>query len=274
MRNFIFMAYFLFGNTWLSMSYAQSYTSVANARSQAMGQIYSVIPGLTNPAFFSFEPGWRFEMNYTDRYHLKELSTLSASLQYPSPYLDGAIHFSRYGIEEWNETRISTHFSRLLTENWGIGMRINYDCIHFSEVHPDRKILTADIGMLIQLKEQPVKIGFILCNPLQTKTEIGESKLTIDLPVVFLVGATYTCSTIPLLLATEIGKQEDQSLQWKGGIEYLPFSILSVRAGLQSVPFVPGFGFGLRLSSLEINAGFSSFSELGITSSLGLSYSF
>lgn len=274
MKNIILCTYFLCGSMWISAVYAQKYDSFVNARSCAVGSILSVFPGMANPSSLSFESHRRVEMNYANRFNLKELSTFSAAFYYPNPWLNGALYFSRYGFEAYNETRFSVNFSRLLTEKWGLGVRINYDRLHYSEKYPDKGILTADVGMWIEPVKQKVRIGFVLCNPLQTKVELGEGKPGESLPVWFVLGASYYFSTSRLLLAGEIEKEENTSLRYKIGMEYQPFSVLYLRGGMQCTPFSPSFGLGLRVGSFAINAGFSHYSDLGIESFYGICFSF
>lgn len=245
-----------------------------NARSRATGHVVSVIPGVGNPSFSSFESSSRIELNYTDRFNLKELSVFSAEFHYPNPWLNGALYVSRYGFDAYNETRVSVSFSRLLTEKWGLGIRINYDRLHYSETYSDKNILTADVGILIEPLEKTMKIGFVVCNPLQTTLKLGEGKEEETIPVLFLLGASYYFQESRFLIAAEVGKEENTPFHYKLGLEYQPFTLLYLRGGIRSSPFLPGFGIGLHLGSFDVNAGFSHRSGLGLESSCGICFSF
>lgn len=263
----------LLGSAVMSVLCAQNEIAFANARVYAMGAISSVISGIANPSFSSFLSHKQLELNYINRFGLKELSTFSVSFQYPNPWLDGAVYLSRYGFTEYNETRFSLNLSHRLSKKWSFGARINYNRLHYSEEYSDKGIITTDLGTLIEPIENRLRIGCMIYNPLQSGIRVGEDEEEERLPVTFTVGVSYRlCRQIVVM--GEVGKQNNSDAQCRFGMEYQPFSVFCVRGGIQSSPFSPSFGMGLFIKDFEVNMGFVHYSSLGVQSICSLQYSF
>lgn len=273
MKMIVFISFFLCGSIEMSLLYAQRNQSFMEAYSHSIGHISSVIPGIMNPAFTSFTTSRAVELNYLNRFGLKELSTFSAAFYCPNPWLNGALYLSRYGFSEYNETRISMNLSRRLAEKWALGVRINYDRMHYSAVYSDQHVVTADVGVWIEPVKDKLNLAFVVCNPLQRAVTPEGDEEEEPFPVVFLWGASYRLHSQFLLLG-EFEKREDASLQCKLGVEYQPFSVFSLRAGVQSTPFSPCFGVGWQHKSFHLHIGFSHYAQLGFQSACGLQFSF
>ncbi len=257
----------------LSAIKAQSLVAYPNACSSGLGHITSVVSGFTNPAFSSFESSRSLELNYMDRFSLRELSTVSAELHYPNSFLEGGLYLSRYGFSAYNETKVAVNLSHRLAEKWALGIRIQYTNLHYSEEYTDKGVLTADIGMWVEAMEDRLRFAFVLCNPLQSSIRAGEDEKEELLPVLFLIGISYYLNQQFLVLA-EVEKENDTSMRCRIGAEYHPFPVLSLRGGLQTSPFSPTLGIGFHWKWLDVNAGFSRHEKLGIESACGLRFLF
>lgn len=273
MKSLVFIVFFFLENAIVNEAFAQIESCFVNARMYGMGSISSVLSGFSNPAFSSFESQKQLELNYINRFGLKELSTYSVLFQYPNPWLNGAIHLSRYGFTEYNETRAALGVSRCLTKQWALGVRANYNRVHYSEKYSDKGIVTVDLGTVINLPENHCKIACVLYNSLQSGIHWGEDEKEQTLPVIFTLGGLYeVCKQF--LVCGEVGKQTNEDVQVRLGIEYQPFRLLALRGGIQVSPFSPSLGMGIYLGNWTLHAGFSSSSHLGLQSACGLQFSF
>ena len=63
---------------------------------------------------------------------------------------------------------------------------------------------------------------------------------------------------------------------WMGnaGIEYAPFKNFHIRAGVQTTPLLPTLGIGYRLTGFTVDVATIYHPVLGVSTGLGLSYSF
>ncbi len=260
------------GNVLFAQSADGSLALPGAAHTAGIGHILSVSGEAANPAMLAFCGRGEAEMSYIDRFGLRELSTLSASTAYAFRPFTAAVHYSYYGMRAYHEQRISLSAARRLHRHWALGLRVHCHLLHYSEEEPDKTALTADVGLRVQASER-VSLGFLLQNPLQGGVRLGASQEEERLPFSFSMGAAWQ-ALAPLTLLCEAEKTEHHPIACRAAAEYAPFSCLVLRAGVQSQPFSPGFGLGLRWNFVRLDVGFSHTSPLGFRSACGLKFLF
>lgn len=241
-----------------------------DARTYAMGNTASVLPGFCNPASSAFLSTKYLSLQYTNKYGLKELSSFAGIVNYPNSYLNTSFYLSRYGFDIYNETLISLNVYKQLSKRLALGLRTNYINIHYSDKEPNTGILTADIGMLISLSNS-VNISFMITNPLRTQIKMGDEKHS--LPNNLVMGVSYQLDKT-FLLTSEIEKDYELPALYKVGFEYSPIDQLSIRGGMWTKPFTPSFGVGLKLKPFIVDLAFSRHPVLGFHSNCGLLFNF
>lgn len=241
-----------------------------NARAYSMGNTASLLSGFYNPAGNVFSPTRSVALEYINKYGLKELSSYAGIVNYPNDYLNGSVYVSRYGFDLYHETSVDINVYKLLSKRIALGVRMNYYNVYYSDKEPSANSITADVGMLISIK-QDVNISLMVTNPLRTQIKINEDKQS--LPNKLLMGISYQPDPI-FLLTTEVEKDFELPVIYKMGIEYVPIKQLSLRAGMWCKPFTPTFGVGVHVQPFVVDIAFTRHPVLGFQSCCGIQYNF
>ena len=77
-----------------------------------------------------------------------------------------------------------------------------------------------------------------------------------------------------LLIVGTLESNKEHTLTGNAGIEYTPFKDFHIRAGMQATPLLPTLGVGYRLSGFTVDVATVYHPVLGVSTGLGLSYSF
>ena len=115
-----------------------------------------------------------------------------------------------------------------------------------------------------------LKVGFHLFNPSQTKLHDYQNEI---IPVIMNLGISYKFSD-KVSANLELEKDVEMPFSAKVGIEYYPIEHLYIRAGIMSMPTMPTIGFGVVKGRFNLDFSSAFHPTLGITPSLGMTYSF
>lgn len=241
-----------------------------DVRAYSMGNTLSVLPGFSNPASCGFKVSRYFSLQYINRYGVKELSTWAGTINYPNRYLNTGLNVSRFGMKAFHETSVSVNAYRKLSTFISLGIRVNYFNLHYSDKHPNKSSITADIGVLV-LPWEHLYFSVLAINPFFISNRVGEMKGKS--PSVLSVGLSYELSE-SFLLTGEVEKNFMFPVACKLGLEYNPVKELSIRAGMFTNPFTPSFGVGVHLLPFTVDFSFSKHSVLGFYSCCALQFSF
>lgn len=241
-----------------------------NSRAGAMGDCVSVLPGFANPSGCAFDETRFVSLHYLNRYGIKELSTYAGSFNFPNKYLNVGAYVSRYGFKAYNETLASVNLYRKLSSFLALGVRVNYLNIHYSATDPNKSLFTADIGVIARPVDK-LTLSVLAINPFVVKLKSDSRKM--EMPVALSLGASYEVLPV-LLMCAEVEKDFSCPVVCKVGMEYVPVSQLSLRAGMYGKPFTPSFGVGLNLSFFTLDLAFSRHPVLGFRSSCDVAFSF
>ena len=77
-----------------------------------------------------------------------------------------------------------------------------------------------------------------------------------------------------LLIVGTIESNKEHMWMGNAGIEYAPFKNFHIRAGVQTTPLLPTLGIGYRLTGFTVDVATIYHPVLGVSTGLGLSYSF
>lgn len=244
--------------------------SFIDIRAYSMGKSSVALPSAANPAGFSLTGLRVASLGYVNRFGLKALSSYSGFVAVPSRILDFTLYAARFGMDAYNENKISLSVARRLTSRFALGVRVNYYVRQLADRDKNVHALTADVEMLVNATDK-LTIGVVVNNPL--RKGIVKGKTGEKLPVSFAVGVTY--QPLPtLLLTTEVEKSSSSRPWYKVGVEYSPITALDIRAGFLGAPFVPTFGIGVNFASFTVNAGAKWHTSLGPELMCGIDYTF
>ncbi len=263
MKYFLFTTFFLFLFQQLS---AFDGLSLIDVRSKGMGDAAVSLPSFYNPAGLSFSETGVLSGNYENRFGLKELSTVTASVYYPNKFLDTGVLYSCFGYEYYNENALVLNISRKLSSYFSLGIHVNYYYLQIAESETNPSTFSADIGMQ-WMPISGLTIGLMAVNPVFASLN-GEK-----LPSGINTGFSYLV-TPKFLLSTEFDKMVDDKPIYKIGVEYIPIQNLFFRMGIYGSPFVPTFGMGYQLKNVEFGLAITNHSTLGLSTNLGLTYLF
>lgn len=269
---YLFCAIFCFTVLFLSVDTCKALDiyQFIDARALSLGNTTSILPGFTNPAAFGFSSSRYFSLQYINRYSVKELSTYSASINYPNKYLNTGLYVSRFGFDLYNETLVAANFYRQLSSSVSLGVRIDYVSLHYSAKESNSTIFTGDVGFLFHPSEE-VYVSLLVVNPLRVDIKIGEERE--ELPVILTGGFSYEVNK-SFLITSEMEKNFKLPIVCKLGFEYNLINELSIRTGIQTRPFAPSFGAGIHLNPFTFDLAFSKHPELGFRSSCAIQYNF
>lgn len=249
---------------------AEDILSFIDIRAYSMGRATAAISTVANPAGFAFERQRAASIGYVNRFALKELSSYSGCITLPAKAMDFTLYAARFGMDAYNENKISLSVTRRLTRWLALGLRINYYLRQLADHDKNVHALTADLGLLIKPTDI-LTIGVVINNPV--RKGIVKGKTDEKLTASFAVGISYQPIST-LLLTTEVEKTTQGKPWFKCGAEYTPVKVLDLRLGFLGTPFTPTFGIGLNLKKLTIDAGAKWHTRLGPELMCGLGYSF
>lgn len=266
----ISILYFTVFPYFLSICKALDVYQYIDAKAYSMGNTLSVLPGFANPASCSFTTVRSASLQYVNRYGVKELSTYAGLINLPNKYLNTGLYMSRFGFNAYHETMVSVNVYKKLSSYLGLGIRINYLNLHYSDKETNKSLVTGDIGVYIK----PVKhliLSVLAVNPLRTGIKIGKNKY--DTSIILSVGVSYEIAKY-FLVTGELEKDFLYPAIVKLGMEYIPIKQLSIRAGMYAKPFTPSFGLGINISPFVIDLAFNRHPVLGFYSCCGLLFNF
>jgi hypothetical protein len=207
-------------------------------------------------------------LHYENRFSMKQLGT-SAGI-FVLPALTGTFGFdiAHMGIEDYGETRIGAGYGKRLSKRLLLGVQFNYHLLSFASGYPDLYTFTGEVGMIAE----PLDKLFIGVHIFNLTSSRLNSKYEDPVPLIYEIGAGY--KTGKLMLTAEIGKERDDDMSPRFGIDYSLFKSMSLRSGISFNPVEVCFGAGWVSKSLRLDFAFSHHEVLGYSPQLGLSYSF
>jgi hypothetical protein len=169
----------------------------------------------------------------------------------------------------FSERQFGLAYAMRLSENFRVGVQLDYLNLRFGENYGSTSAITAQLGLQAKLSEH-LWIGAHLSNPNQA--ELG-GPYNEKAPTVFGAGLGYTFNE-QVKLCAQGEKDIDRGEQYRVGIEYRPVKALFFRTGISTGPVQAHFGAGVRVKTLEIDLAIAARSQLGITPMFTLNYRF
>ncbi len=176
-----------------------------------------------------------------------------------------AAGFSSFGFSLYRETVFSLTTATMFTESFGAGLNVHAN--HLSiQSYGNATTAVVDLGAIISVTDN-LNIGVSLNNI--TRSTFGADD---DIPQTFITGLSYTLLE-KTAITLDIVHDVRYSTGYRAGIEFSPHEIITLRAGTQSEQSRLFGGIGINVFSFQIDYGIATHSELGLTHSIGITFS-
>ncbi len=264
---------------WLSLFLCVTISALAienlrlpDVRALSMGGNGVTLSSVYNPALLEYSSDKVVRLEYFNRYALKELGTITGSFQLPNRYLSTAFQLTSFGYEQYRQNMVRIELAKRLNSHWSVGVSFQYAWIQSELYEKMPARLSTDIGIVYSPMDK-LLIG-IMARDLPS-VSISQKQLEVKELKSFEIQTGLTYEVIDRLLISAFAAV-DESRRIKGGfgLEYVVWERFSLRAGMQTSPFLPCFGAGFRLKGFGIDAVALWHPVLGISSGVGLNYSF
>jgi len=237
-----------------------------------MGGIGTAHSALFNPALLALRSGNELRIDYYNRYLLKELATVSGGLCYSNPVLPLGLHIASFGYDAYRESMFRFSVGKQLHTNLALGISVQYALLQSELFETSASRLSTDLGVGLRVVDNWLITASVINFP-----SITISSENIDSERIAAwaaeVGVNWNI-TNNLLITGGVARNSEIDLGASIGMEYQPFDDFQLRAGLRSAPFRPSLGIGYRFSMVTAEVVMVYHPVLGISTGLGLSYSF
>lgn len=245
---------------------------LADMRSLGIGGNGVTQSVLFNPALLVGEKNKTIHLEYFNRFGIKELGTICTGFYYPGSKLSTGVDISSFGYDKYRESMFRISLGKRVGKCWQIGISIQYYILQTEVIEEQPQQLAADLGILYTPVDN-LFIGMLIMN----FPSVGIHSKSVDIKEFnrYSIQIGFQWNVInSLLIAGTLETNRDVTLTGNVGIEYKPFNNFSLRAGIQTVPFLPTLGVGYKFSRIGADITTVWHPVLGISSGIGLKFTF
>ena len=255
-----------------SISKATDNLRVPDIRTLGMGGYGTVHSSLFNPALLALRTTSELRIDYYNRYSIKELATITGGLSFFNDVLPAGLHIASFGYDAYRESMFRFSAGKRLNANLTLGIGIQYALLQSELFETSASRLSTDIGASLQLVDNLLITAAAINFP---SISIHSEEVDNERIASWLVeiGANWHVND-NLLITGGVMRNKETPLGISIGMEYQPFTDFHLRAGLKSAPFRPSLGVGYRFSKMMADVVMIYHPILGVSTGLGLSYSF
>ena len=270
----VFIWVFILCNTAiLSFAMGRNDLRLADIRSLGIGGNEVTQSPLFNPALIAFNSDRYAELGYFNRYGLKELSSGYFFINYPNQYLSSAFNISTFGYEKYRESLFRFPLAKKLSNRWWLGVSVQYALLQ-TVLYEEQQVsrLSTDVGVLFNPVDN-LLIGLLISD--LPSARFGNNMAFDNDNIPYFIQLGFHWNVINNLLIACSAKYDDEAnVRLDFGIEYKPYEQFMFRVGMKGNPLTPSFGVGYAYSFIHINTVFMYHSVLGLSSGIGLTFSF
>ena len=254
------------------LSQATDNLRIADIRTLGMGGIGTAHSALFNPALLAVRTKSELRLDYYNRYALKELATASGGLCFRNNILPLGLHIASFGYDAYRESMFRFSAGKLLNEQLALGISLQYALLQSELFETSASRLAADIGASWQVVDNWLITASVINFPSKI---ISSENIDSERIAAWSIEIGTNWQVINNLLITGGAMRNSETpLGVAFGIEYQPFTDFQLRAGVRSAPFRPSLGIGYHFSMITADVVMIYHPILGISTGLGLSYSF
>ncbi|MDH8701027.1 hypothetical protein M2138_000365 [Dysgonomonadaceae bacterium PH5-43] len=235
---------------------------IVDTRSFALGNIRS-LSSVINPANISFVDKSEIGTSVLNRFGIDELNTAYVYCNYPNNFIDCGVGLSTFGYEDYKVSSIRTSFAKKIISQFSIG--INIMAVNKSSVFIEESVWDyySHLGLNYTFSES------------FTAAMLAENLLTTETDNIINVylGSKYVFNENISLLVEGSYRTKDK-FDLSLGFEYYLLERFVISSGVNVKSKTPSFGITYIIKEWTLDAGFSLHNVLGLSSSIGVSYSF
>ena len=241
-------------------------------RTLGMGGIGTAHSVLFNPALLAIRTESELRIDYFNRYTLKELATVSGGLSFYNDRLPLGLHIASFGYDAYRESMFRFSAGKLLHENLALGISLQYALLQSELFETSASRLSADIGVSWRVVDNWLITASIINFPSKV---INSENIDSERISAWALGIGVNWQIINNLLITGgVMRNDETPISGAFGIEYQPFTDFQLRVGVSSAPFRPSLGIAYRFSMITADVVMIYHPVLGVSTGLGLSYTF
>ena len=233
-----------------------------DVRSVGMGGNVATQSILFNPALIVDKEKKSIHLEYFNRYMLKELGTMSGSFYYPNQLLSVGVDISVFGFDKYREMMVRVLGGKRLGDQWALGLGVHYSFLQTDLLENTRSRLSTDLGITFSPIDK-LLIGMLIMN--LPSVSIGDKEIQISFQWEIINS---------LLITGSAGTENENLVVGNFGLEYTAFDSFFIRAGIQTAPLLPSLGISYNFSCFTIDVASIYHPILGMSTGLGLSFSF
>lgn len=252
--------------------YAVNNLRLPDMRSVGMGECGITQSFLFNPALIGRESSKSLDINYFNRYGLKELGVMNLLFSYPATFLPIGVNISSFGYDRYRESMFRIFLGKSLNEKWNIGISIQYSIIQTELTEEYPQYLSTDIGIIYSPVEK-LLIGMLIMD--LPSVAIKKEDIDTNYFMSYSIQIGFQWEVInSLLIVGNLETNKQTTLTGCTGLEYQLYKQFYVRAGIKATPLLPTIGVGYRFSCFSVDVATVYHPVLGISTGIGLKYSF
>jgi hypothetical protein len=267
--NFLFVLIFLH---LYSCLYAADNLRTGDIRSVGMGGNEATTSALFNPSLIALSERHIIRINYFNRYGLKELGNVNGSLYLPNDMLPLGVDIASFGYDAYRESMFRFLAAKRLNSRWAFGVSVQYALLQTELYEEQPAQLSVDMGLAYAPVDNLLASLSITNFP---SIFFGDEFLEKKEFMYCLIQAGFLWEVMNrVFISAALTTSKTCALGGCLGIEYAPFGDFSIRAGVKGAPLLPSFGFGYGFSGFNVDVAAVYHAVLGISTGVGLSFSF
>ncbi len=252
----------------MTTSLFASFDTKKGARSLAMGGAWTGMASGSD-AFYHNPAGlWYYNHPYGETFFsrpfdLADLQSVTFNFLYPNDFGNFGMRLESFGFDLYREMTLGTSFSGTYDKKLAYGVAINY--YHLSiKTGGSQATVGADVGLLFS-PHKSLTFGF-------SSRNINNPKIAGDpLPQTFSAGLSYRLAE-EWTVNADIYKDINFPMDIRFGLQYKLFEKFSARLGLSAEPSHFSSGIGWDFGVGELDYGFYTTPDLGVTHVFGTSF--
>jgi hypothetical protein len=183
---------------------------------------------------------------YDTQPSFKSFNRMAAAFTLPINIGVTALGVFRFGDELYNEQIISLGFANTFGLA-SLGLKANY-IQYKAQGFGSKGLITFSFGGIAKVTEK-ILIGAHITNINQPSLSAIEDE---KLPTTLILGVGFKLSS-KTFVSTELQKELDYFLKWKGGLEYQPFEKFCFRTGFNINPNAAFAGIGFNRKTIKVD---------------------
>lgn len=243
------------------------------ARFAGMGNATVMIPDLWSVSHNQAGLGWVRSVttgfHFENKFVVPQYSLSAAGLAIPVKPGTLGMMLQYFGYSQYHESRFSLAFGRAFTEQFAVGIQLNYMSRYIADGYGSFGVVIPEGGMIISPFKN-VFVGAHIFNPFQTHLNNPEQDM---IPTIFRVGFGLQLLD-QIFISAESETSNTEKPVFKTGIEINAVNNLFFRAGYSTQPNKPSFGLGYLFMGFRGDIAFTLHPQLGFTPFFSLMYSF